>query len=64
MSCKSEIIPIRKEKFEMRLFDEEIDTAQFLCFQLELSYEQLFVKLVKEYAEREFADNKNYEFNL
>lgn len=64
MSCKSEIVPIRKEKFEMRLFDDEIDTAQFLCFQYDISYEQLFVKLIKEHAEHNFTDNKNYEFNL
>jgi len=64
MSCKSEIVPIRKEEVKIRLFDEEIDIAQFLCFQLEISYEQLFVKLAKEYAEHNFADNKNYKFNL
>lgn len=64
MSCKSEIVPIRKEKVNIRLFDEEIDIAQFTCYQLDISYEQLFVKLVKEYAEHNFADNKNYKFNL
>jgi hypothetical protein len=64
MSCESKIIPKRIERFPMRLFEEEIDIAKFLCFQYNLSYEQLFVKLVKERAEHEFADNKNYKFNL
>ena len=64
MSCNCKIVPKRIEKFEMRLFDEEIDIAQFTCFQLDLSYEQLFVKLTKEYAERNYTNNKNYEFNL
>ena len=64
MACKSEIVPIRKEEVNISLFDEEIDIAQFTCFELDLSYEQLFVKLVKEYAERNYANNKNYEFNL
>ena len=48
----------------MRLFEEEIDIAQFLCFYYDLSYEQLFVKLVKERAEREFANNKEYKFDI
>lgn len=60
MVCK--IIPKRIEKFQMRLFEEEIDIAKFLCFQYDLSYEQLFVKLIKEHAEHEFADNKDYKF--
>jgi len=64
MACKSEVVPIRKEEVSIRLFDEEIDIAQFTCFQLDISYEQLFVKLIKEYAERNYANNKNYEFNL
>lgn len=62
MFCKSKIVPIRKEEVKIRLFDEEIDVAQFTCFQLNLSYEQLFMKLVREYAERNYANNKNYEF--
>ena len=62
MSCKSEIVPIRKEEVNIRLFDEEIDIAQFTCFLLDISYEQLFVKLIKEYAEHNYANNKNYEF--
>ncbi|HUW89716.1 MAG TPA: hypothetical protein VMV43_04280 [Candidatus Nanopelagicaceae bacterium] len=64
MFCNCKIVPKGIEKFEMRLFDEEIDIAQFTCFQLDLSYEQLFVKLTKEYAERNYANNKNYEFTL
>ena len=64
MVCDCKIVPIRKEEVKIRLFDEEIDIAQFTCFQLDLSYEQLFVKLAKEYAERNYANNKNYEFNL
>ncbi len=60
--CK--IIPIKKESIEIRLFDEERDIAQFLCFQYDLSYEQLFVKLIKEHAEHEFAQNENYKLTF
>lgn len=60
--CK--VIPKRIEKFEMRLFEEEIDIAQFLCFFHNLSYEQLFVKLIKEHAEHNLANNKNYKFDI
>ena len=52
-NCKSEIVPKRIERFPMRLFDEEIDIAKSLCFQYEISYEQLFVKLLKERPELE-----------
>jgi len=62
MSCECNIVPIRKEDIKIRLFDKEIDIAEFLCFQLDISYEQLFVKLTKEHAEREYANNKNYTF--
>ena len=64
MSCESKIIPKRIERFPMRIFEEEIDTAQFLCFYYELSYEQLFVKLIKEHAEHNFANNKEYKFDI
>jgi len=64
MSCECKIIPKRIERFPMRLFEEEIDVAQFLCFYYDLSYEQLFVKLIKERTERKFANNKEYNFDL
>jgi len=50
MSC--DIIEKKVKKIEIRLFDEEVDIADFLCFLNNLSYEQLFVKLNKESAER------------
>lgn len=62
MDCR--VIPKRIEHIDIRLFEEEIDIAQFLCFAYDLSYEQLFVKLIKEHAEHNFAHNKNYEFKL
>ena len=46
-NCK--IVEKKIERFEMRLFEEEIIEAQALCLQYNLSYEQLFVKLIKEH---------------
>ena len=54
MSCK--IIEKQIEKFQIRLFEEEIDVVQALCFLYNLSYEQLFVKLSKEHAEKLFIE--------
>lgn len=36
---------------DIRLFEEEIDIVDFLCFYFDLSYEQLLVKLAQEKAE-------------
>ena len=62
MGCK--VIPKRIKHIDIRLFEEEIDIAEFVALALDLSYEQLFVKLIKEYAEHNFANNKEYEWNL
>lgn len=57
------IIPKKIERFEVRLFEEEIDIAQFLSFYYDLSYEQLLCKLAKEHLEQEIFDNKKYICN-
>jgi len=44
--CK--IIPKKKKVIKIRLFEEEIEEAKFLALSMNLSYEQLFVTLVKE----------------
>jgi len=62
MDCR--IIPKRIKHIDIRLFEEEIDLVDFLCFYYDVSYEQLLVKLAKEKAEHDFANNKKYEFNL
>jgi hypothetical protein len=48
MSETCKIVEIKKELITIKLFDEEIEEAEFLCFLLDLSYEQLFVALIKE----------------
>jgi hypothetical protein len=48
MSETCNIVEIKKELITIKLFDEEIEEAEFLCFLLDLSYEQLFVALIKE----------------
>lgn len=58
------VIPKRIKHIDIRLFEEEIDITDFLCFYYDLSYDQLLVKLAKEHAEHTFAHNKNYEFKL
>ena len=45
-NCK--IIEKRIVKTEIRLFEEEIDIVDFLCFYYDLSYEQLLVSLASE----------------
>lgn len=62
MDCK--VIPKKIKHVNIRLFEEELDIAEFVALSLDLSYDQLFVKFVKEYAEHVFANNKEYEFNL
>ena len=46
-------------KTEIRLFEEEIEEAEFLALLSNLSYEQLFVKLVKEELDRRGLVIKN-----
>lgn len=60
----SRVIPKRIEHIDIRLFEEEIDLVDFLCFYYDLSYEQLLIKLAKEKAEHTFANNKEYEWRL
>ena len=62
INCK--VIPKKIEHIDIRLFEEEIDIAKFLALALNLSYDQLFVKLIKEFAEHNFANNKEYEWRL
>jgi len=61
-NCK--VIQKRIKHIDIRLFEEEIDIVKFVALSLNLSYDQLFVKFCKEYAEHNFAQNKNYKFNL
>lgn len=46
MSCK--IIPKNIKHIDIRLFEEEIEEAEFVCLVLKTSYEQFFVKCIKE----------------
>ena len=46
MICK--IIPKKIKHIDIRLFDEEIEEAEFVCLALKTSYEQFFVKCIKE----------------
>lgn len=62
MDCR--VISKRIKHIDIRLFEEEIDVVDFLCFYYDISYEQLLVKLAKEHAEHTFAHNKNYKYNL
>ena len=48
--CK--IIPKKIEHIDIRLFEEEIEEAEFLALSMDLGYDQLFAKLVKEELER------------
>ena len=45
-NCK--IVPKKIKRIEIRLFEEEIEEAEGLCYLLDLSYEQLFATLVKQ----------------
>ena len=55
--CK--IIPKRIEHIDLRLLEEEIEEAEFLALLSNLSYEQLFVKLVKKELDRKGLTVKN-----
>ena len=44
--------------FEMQVSDDEIIEIQALCLQYNLSYEQLFVKLIKEHIIVKMRDEK------
>ena len=46
MSCK--IVEKKIRIIAIRLFDEEIEEAEFLSLSQNLSYEQLFIKLIKK----------------
>lgn len=46
MGCK--IIPIKQEKIELTLFDEEIEEAKFVCLALNKSYVQFFIEKIRE----------------
>lgn len=50
------IVEKKIEKFEMRLFDDEIIKAQALCLQYNISYEQLFIKLINEHISLKIRD--------
>jgi len=54
--CK--IVPKKIETHQLRLFEEEIEEAEFVAMTYNLSYEQLFVKLVKEEEKRILKDLK------
>lgn len=58
--CK--IVEKRVERFQMRLFDDEKIEAQALCLQYNLSYEQLFVKLIKEHIILKMRDVEGGSF--
>jgi len=62
MGCK--VVKKRIKHIDIRLFEEEIDVAEFVALYLNLSYDQLFVKFIKEYAEHTFAKNIEYKFVL
>ena len=62
MGCK--VVKKRIKHIDIRLFEEEIDIAEFVALSLNLSYDQLFVKFVKEYAEHTIAKNIEYKFIL
>ena len=46
MVCK--IVPIKKKKIELTLFDEEIEEAKFVCLALNKSYVQFFMEKIRE----------------
>ena len=46
-------------KTQIRLFEEEVEEAEFLALLSNLSYEKLFVKLVKEELDRKGLTVKN-----
>ena len=45
-NCK--IIPIKKKKIELTLFDEEIEEAECVCLALNKSYVQFFIEKIHE----------------
>ena len=49
--CNCKIIPKKIEHIDIRLFEEEIEEAEFVCLALNISYEQFFVKCIKEKLE-------------
>ncbi len=44
--AKCEIKEIEKKELKIRLFDEEIEQAKFVCLALNLSYEEFFMKMI------------------
>ena len=46
-------------KTQIRLFEEEVEEAEFLALASNLSYEKLFVKLVKKELDRKGLTVKN-----
>lgn len=46
--CECNIVPKKIKKITIRLFEEEIEEAEFVCLALKTSYEQFFVKKIKE----------------
>ena len=56
------IIHKKNKKFSIQLFDEEIEEANLLSAYYQMSYEQLFVHLVKEHLEKDFPSKRMEEF--